>query len=167
MAHSATEHRNRAPEWLIVGGSATFVLCLAVSAVFVPDIRWLHVFQASIYAAAAWLSLRGSRWGHFIGISAGGLWNYLFLFASPLFAELLKHPTQPDLVLQGVAALGNFAIIIGAVWAWSRRENRSRADAGALVVTFIVTTGYLAAAIAIFSPGRLFIFRALLHPHWP
>ena len=59
-------------EWLITIGGAVFILALVVSAIFIPEIRWLHVFQASIYVFTILLSLRHSRWGHFTGISAAG-----------------------------------------------------------------------------------------------
>ena len=155
------------PEWLIAIGGGVFILALAISAVFEPGIRWLHVFQASIYVAAILLSLRRSRWGHFIGVSAAGVWAYAGAFASTLFADLLEAPTRPDLILQGIAWIANLLVITGCVWAYSRRPSRPRADIGWLVVTFVLTTAFLAAAIAIFSPSYLDIFPRILHPHWP
>src|SRR5258708_9206588 len=91
-----------APEWLVTVGSSVFIIALAVSAVFVPEIRWLHVVQALLYVAAMLLSIRRSRWGHFIGASTAGLWNALATFASPLFAELIDDPARPDLILSGL-----------------------------------------------------------------
>src|SRR5215467_15762295 len=71
-----------APELLILIGSCLFIFVLWLSAYFEPDIRWLHFFQAWMYIAAAVLSLRPSRWGYFIGISAAGLWDYTSLFVN-------------------------------------------------------------------------------------
>ena len=34
------------PEWLILIGAGFFIMVLAVSAWWEPDIRWLHFFQA-------------------------------------------------------------------------------------------------------------------------
>jgi len=155
------------PEWLIIIGGVLFILALAISAVFVPDVRWLHVFQGLIYVAAILLSLRRSRWGYFIGISAAGLWNYIALFASTLFADLLDHPDRPDIIVQVAAWLANLLVIIGCVWAYSRQPAPPRSDPVRFVATFILTTAFLAAAIAIFSPHRLDIFPRMLHPHWP
>jgi len=160
-------HSARAPRWLIVSGSCVFILALAVSAIFVPDIRWLHVFQASIYVVTSVLSLRGSRWGYFTGISAAGLWNYLGLFASPLFVEIAEHPGRPDLLLQGFAWIANLLVIVGCAWGYSRLAARPRSDLGRLALTFVIATAYLAAAIAIFSPRYLDIFARMAHPHWP
>src|SRR5258708_21788651 len=92
------------PEWLITIGGSIFILVLAVSAVFVPEIRWLHVAQALMYVAAMLLSIRRIRWGYFIGASTAALWNWLAMFASPLFAQLLDHVARPDLILQGPAS---------------------------------------------------------------
>lgn len=44
-----TPMRFAIPEWLITAGSAFFILALAVSAIFVPELRWLHIVQATMY----------------------------------------------------------------------------------------------------------------------
>jgi hypothetical protein len=159
--------RVRAPEWLIVAGATVFILALAVSALFDADLRWLHVFQALMYVATITLSLRGSRWGYFIGISAAGLWDYTLFFASPLIAEFLKQPTRPDIVVQGLAWLGNLSVIIGCLWAYARLPARPRSDLGRFALAFVFTTGFLLAAVAVFQPQRLAVFAGMLHPHWP
>ena len=156
-----------APEWLIISGSLLFILALAVSAVFVPEIRWLHLFQALMYVSTVILSLRGSRWGYFVGVSTAGFWNYLLAFASPVFARFLETPARPDLALQVFAWLSNCLVIVGCVWAYSRRVSPSRGDILRFVAALGGTTGYLAAAIAACAPPYLRIFPALLHPHWP
>jgi hypothetical protein len=35
--------------------------------------------------AAIWLSVRRSRWGYFIGVSAAGLWDYINIFVTTFF----------------------------------------------------------------------------------
>ena len=84
------------PEWLVMIGGSFFIFALTVSAIFVPEIRWLHLVQSSLYVAAIAFSLRRSRWGYFIGASTAGFWDLLVLFASPLCAEILDQPTRPD-----------------------------------------------------------------------
>lgn len=71
--------RNRftGPERLITIGAGVFIFALAVSAVFVPAIRWLHVAQASMDVAVVFLSIKRSPWGHFVGASAASLWDAL------------------------------------------------------------------------------------------
>ncbi len=157
----------RWPARLITIGGSVFIVTLAVSAVFVPEIRWLHVFQASIYVVAIILSRRQNRWGPLIGVSAAGLWDYLGLFGFPLFADWLAQPGRPDLLLQVVAWFANLVVIIGGVWAYARRPDRARADLARWAAAFVGATTYLATAIAIFAPSYLRIFRVLIHPHWP
>jgi hypothetical protein len=154
-------------EWLIAAGGGMFILVLAVSAVFVPDVRALHVFQAFPYVAAIVLSIRRNRWGLFIGVSAAGLWNYATFFTSPLFVDVWHRLGRPEVLIQGSGWLGNLLMIIGSVWAYTGRPDQSRADIGGFVVTFILATAFLAAAVAVFSPGRLDFFAGLLHPRWP
>ncbi len=164
----------RAPEWLILMGASIFILVLAVSAFFEADIRWLHFFQAWMYIAAIALSFRGSRWGYFIGISAAGLWDYANIFATTFlfngFEELSRwfhtgHLARPDLLIALPAWFSNLLVIIGCLWAYGRRAEKSLSDVGRLFVTFALTTAFFAADMAIFQPRYLEIFRRLLHPH--
>jgi len=155
------------PEWLVMIGGSFFIFALTVSAIFVPEIRWLHLVQSSLYVAAITFSLRRSRWGYFIGASTAGFWDLLVLFASPLCAEILDQPTRPDLVLQGLASVANLAVVIGSVWGYRRLADKCREDIGRLILTFTVTTGLLIAATAILAPDYLVAFTRALHPHWP
>lgn len=155
------------PDWLVTIGGSFFIFALAVSAIFVPQIRWLHLVQSSFYIAAITLSLRRSRWGYFIGASSAGLWDLLALFASPLFAEFLDHPGRPDLVLQGLASVANLAVVIGCVWGYRRLADRSRKDIGGLILILVVTTGLLIGATAFLAPDYLVAYTRALHPHWP
>jgi hypothetical protein len=156
-----------APEWLITIGGSMFIFALAISAVFVPDIRWLHVVQALMYIAAMFLSFRRNRWGYFIGASTAGLWNWLVLFASPLFAEMIDHPARPDLILQGIAWLANLAVIVGSVWAYVRLTTKSGRDIGRFILTFVGMTAFLVGATAILAPEYLVVFTKARDPHWP
>src|SRR5213594_903067 len=70
------------PELLILIGSCLFIFVLWLSAYFEPDIRWLHFFQAWMYLAVIWLSVRRSPWAYFIGVSAAGLWDYINIFVT-------------------------------------------------------------------------------------
>lgn len=162
-----TSGSSRRPLWVIIPGAAVFVLALAVSAIFEADLRWLHFFQAWLYIATVGLSIRGNRWGYFVGISAAVLWDYALFFTSPLFSELLKTPTRPDVLLQTLAWFGNLAIVAGSVWAYARLPNRPRGDWLRLGLAFLGSTGFLVLIVAIFTPERLALFRGMLHPHWP
>ena len=165
-----------APEWLIVIGGSVFIFVLGLSAYWQPDIRWLHFFQAWMYVATMILSLRGSRWGYFIGFSAAGLWDYINIFATTFFFNGLQqitlwlhtgHLARPDLLIAVPAWFSNLMVVIGCVWAYSSQSEKSLSDIGKLVTTFVVTTAFFAAAMALFQPRYLAIFPRLLHPHWP
>jgi hypothetical protein len=160
----------RAPEWLIVVGATIFIIVLAVSAFWEADIRWLHFFQAWMYIATIVLSLRRNRWGYFIGFSAAGLWAYANLFVTTFFVSGLHHLMtldRPDQIIAVPAWLSNVLIVIGCAWAYSRLPSKSAADAGKLVLTFALTSGFFALDMALFQPRYLGIFPRLLHPHMP
>jgi hypothetical protein len=164
------------PEWLILIGGGVFIFVLGVSAYWEADIRWLHFFQAWMYAAAMALSLRRSRWGYFIGVSAAGLWDYTNIVATTFFFNGLQqisllaqtgHLARPDLLIAVPAWFSNLAVVCGCVWAYSRLPVKPASDAVALLVTFALTTGFFAADMAVFQPRYLAIFPRLLHPHLP
>ena len=164
-----------APEWIILTGAIAFIAVLAVSAYFEADIRWLHFFQAWMYLATIALSLRGNRWGYFIGISAAGLWDYANLFATTFFFNGLQqlsawvHTGQlgrPDLLIAVPAWFSNLFVIIGCLWAYSRLQQKNVSDLGKLVFAFALTTSFFAADMAIFQPRYLPLFRNMIHPHW-
>src|SRR5262245_65288810 len=87
----AGQSRTGLPEWLILAGASVFTFVLALSAVFDASIRWLHFFQAWMYLATMVFTVRRSKWGHFIGISAAGLWDYANLVATSFFRNGLHE----------------------------------------------------------------------------
>ena len=163
-----------APEGVILLGASIFILVLGVSAFWEPDIRWLHLFQSWMYLATIALSLRGNRWGYFIGISASGLWDYINIFATTFFYNGLQqlnqwfhtgHLARPDLLIAVPAWFSNLLVVIGCLWAYARRSDKNPRDVAKLVLSFAFTTGFFALAIALFQPRYLGIFPRLLHPH--
>jgi hypothetical protein len=165
-----------APEWLILIGACLFIFVLGLSAYWEADIRWLHFFQAWMYAAAMVFSLRGSRWGHFIGFSAAGLWDYMNVFATTFFYNGLQqlsqwvhtgHLARRDLLISVPAWFSNLLVVLGCVWAYSRQREKPLGDIGKLFLTFALSTGFFAADMALFQPRYLGIFPRLLHPHLP
>jgi hypothetical protein len=166
----------RVPEWLIVVGATIFIIALAVSAAFEADIRWLHFFQAWMYIATIALSLRRNRWGYFIGISAAALWAYANLFVTTFFVNGLHwlaqwistgHLAHEDQIIAVPAWFSNVLVVIGCAWAYSRLTEKPLTDAGKLVLTFALTSGFFALDMALFQPRYLGIFPRLLHPHLP
>jgi hypothetical protein len=165
-----------APEGVILLGAGIFILVLGVSAFWESDIRWLHFFQSWMYLATIALSLRGNRWGYFIGISAAGLWDYTNIFVTTFFFNGLQqlgqwlhtgHLARPDLLIAVPAWFSNLLVVIGCLWAYARRSDKNPRDAAKLVLSFALTTGFFALAMALFQPRYLGIFPRLLHPHLP
>ncbi len=168
--------RTRAPEWLIVIGCSVFILMLIASAIWDPSIRWLHFFQALMYVATLWLSLRKNRWGYFIGISAAGLWAYINLFITTFLVNGIQqlalwiqsgHLARPDLLIAIPAWLSNVLVVIGAIWAYVLSPRKKMLDFVCFGAIFALTTAYFALDMALFQPRYLPLFRHLLHPHLP
>lgn len=159
------------PEWLIFVGAGLFTVVLIVSAVFDARIRWLHFFQAWMYVATILLTLRRNKWGYFIGTSAAALWDYVNLFATSFFRNglhqlslwietgVLRHADQ---MIAVPAWFSNLIVVIGCVWAYLRRTDKSGSDLGRFAIAFVSSTGFFAGAIALFSPRYLVIFRRLI-----
>ena len=167
---------SKAPQWLIVLGGLVFILMLGVSAYWEADIRWLHFFQAWMYIATIVLALRRNVWGYFVGISAAGLWVYANLFVTTFFFNGLQqlwqgmhtgHLARPDLVIAVPAWLSNLLVVIGCVWGYFRLPTKRTGDVGRFLVTFGLTTGFLALDMYLFQPRYLALFPHMLHPRWP
>jgi hypothetical protein len=164
------------PEWLIVVGSCLFIFVLWLSAYLEPDIRWLHFLQAWMYLAGFTLSLRHNRWGYFIGFSAAALWDYISLFVTT-FLKSGWHWTvvsvnsgqlqRLDQIVSVPGWIGNFLVVIGSTWAYTQLSDKRWSDAGRLALSFVLTTGFFAAAMATCQPRYLPLFPRMLHPHAP
>jgi hypothetical protein len=162
------------PRLLIVVGGCIFIFILWLSAYFERDIRWLHFFQAWMYLAAIGLSLGNNRWGYFIGISAAGLWEYMNLFVTTFFRNglhwlfawmstgQLKHEDQ---IIAVPAWIGNFLVVLGSIWAYSRLAKKSGTDLARFALAFLLSTGFFYLDVAVCQPRYLPLFRGMLHPH--
>ena len=164
------------PVLLIVIGSCLFIFALWLSAHLDPTIRWLHFFQAWIYVVVIVLSLRRSRWGYFVGLSAAGFWDYCNLFVTTFFISGLHwlgsyittgRLERIDQMLAVPAWIGNFLIIVGSVWGYTRLAEKPPADIARFSAAFVLTTAFFAMIIALCQPRYLPLFQATLHPHWP
>lgn len=172
----ARNRRFDTPRTLIVAGAGTFVGVLWLSAYWEPDIRWLHFFQSWMYAAAVILALRGSRWGYFAGVSAAAFWNYTTVFVNTFLPSGLRwlaasirsgELKRPDQIIAVPGWIGNLLLIVGCVWAYAKLRDKRTGDIARLVLAFVLTTGFFAAAIAICQPRYLPLFARALKPHWP
>jgi len=167
---------SRAPDWLILIGCSVFLAMLLVSAIWDPSIRWLHFFQAWMYIATIWLSLRKNAWGYFIGLSAAGLWAYGNLFVTTFFRNGVQqlvlwlqtgHLNRPDLLIAVPAWLANAFVVLGCGLGYAQLAGKKGSDWARFLLAFALTTGFFALDMAIFQPRYLPFFRGMLHPHLP
>ena len=155
MTASAVDKAPTNPTWIntsIIAGSAMFVFALAVSAIFVPEWRAMHVMQALPYVGVVLLTRRKSAWGFGAGFFIATFWNFLVLLRSPVGQALVHGGVQrPDVALQLFAALGHFLIIIGCLVGFARIRPAAR-EWGQFVAGGVLVIGYLLAMAALVGP---------------
>jgi hypothetical protein len=109
---------------LISIGVGVFILALTLSAVFVPQLRLLHLFQALIYVAVIVLTKRNSQWGFGVGVIIPAAWNCLNLFVTHLFQagagqlwSLVRtgHLSRPDTLMVMIGSVAHFLLIIACM----------------------------------------------------
>jgi hypothetical protein len=109
--------------WIPVG-VGLFILALTLSAVFIPQLRLLHTFQALIYVVVIILTRQNSPWGFGVGVIVAIAWNSLNLFVTHLFQagagqfwSLLQtgHVSRPDTLMVMVGGVGHFVLIIACM----------------------------------------------------
>jgi hypothetical protein len=108
----------------ILVGVGLFILALTLSAIFVPQLRLLHLFQSLIYVAVVVLARRNSAWGFGAGAIIAICWNGLNLFVTHLFQagagqfwSLLRtgHVSRPDTLMVMVGGMAHFLLIIACM----------------------------------------------------
>jgi hypothetical protein len=108
----------------ILLGAGLYILALALSAVVVPQLRLLHVFQALIYVAVVELTRRNSAWGFGVGVVIPTLWNAFNLLVTHLFQagavefwSLLAtgQVSRPDTLMVLVGGLAHVLLIIACM----------------------------------------------------
>jgi hypothetical protein len=116
-----------ASRWIRVSialGVGLFLLALLLSAVFVPQLRLLHLFQALIYVAVIVLTGRNSPWGFGVGVIIPTAWNCLNLFVTHLFQagagqfwSLVRtgHVSRPETLMVMVGGVAHFLLIIACM----------------------------------------------------
>jgi len=141
----------------IVIGSLMFIVALAVSALFAPQWRVLHVLQGSIYVIVIILTRRQSAWGFGAGALTATFWNLLVLFRSPVGAEglhaigslLRGGSARPDILLQLFGACGHFLIIAACLVGFLSLRPQERqwgrfVVGGVLAIAFLLAMAFTA-----------------------
>lgn len=150
------------PAWIracILTGACLFIFALAVSAVFDPRIRLLHILQALIYIGVVVSTRRNSAWGFGAGFVISAFWNYINLFVTNFvrsglaqLASLVQtgHANRPDQLIALIAAAGHFLLMAGCLAGFLRARPRlpqyAQFAAGGILsiayfLTIILTTG--------------------------
>jgi hypothetical protein len=150
-------------------GVAFFLFALAVSALFVPQLRALHMLQAMIYVAVLVLTRRNSPWGFGIGVIVPTAWNCLNLFITHLFQagarefwSLLHtgqfwflvrtgHVSRPETIMVTVGVLAHFLLIIACIAGFIELRPR-RKQWGQFFAGGSLAMTYFALIIAIARP---------------
>jgi hypothetical protein len=101
-----------------------FLIALTVSAVVVPALRLLHVFQALIYVVVLVLTRQQSAWGFGVGVIIAVFWNGLNLLVTHLFlagagqlSSLLRtgHVSRVDTLMVLVGGVAHVLLIVGCL----------------------------------------------------
>ena len=160
--HVCVHIRSRLATALIVTGSVMFVLGLAVTAVFAPEWRALHVLQALLYATVVGLAWRSSAWGFGLGIFVALFWNGLSIAVTPgtrdAVIEFIRvigggpNP-RPDLLLALFAFTGHVLIIIGCAFGFARLRPRLR-ESAQFVGGGVIGLVYLAVIVLTLAPPQ-------------
>jgi len=144
----------------ILLGVGLFILALALSAAFVPQLRLLHFFQALIYVVLIILTRRNSAWGFGVGVFIAAAWNSLNLFVTHLFQagagqfwSLLHtgHVSRPDTLMVVVGGVGHFVLIIGCM-AGFLQQRPSAKHWGQFVGGGLLALAYLGMIVATTAP---------------
>jgi hypothetical protein len=153
------------PRWIrvfIIAGAVYFMSALFIAALFEADIRLLHTFQALIYVAIIVLTRRNNAWGFGIGCLNGAFWNYIFIrgAADKLWLLLTGQLFRPDLLLQAIAAVANFMIIIACLTAFIRMKPETKRWA-AFLTGGLLAIGYLIALIVVLRPAYIPLLKSV------
>lgn len=157
----------------VLAGAGFFIFALALSAVFDPRIRVLHVLQALIYVAVIILTRRGSAWGFGAGCFIAAFWTYTNLFVTTFIKSGLEQLAasvqtgelrRPDLIVAVIAGAGHFLMILACAVGFLRTKPSLRqwgqfVGGGLLAVVYFIaiifTTGpqYIGLVKRVFGMG--------------
>ena len=109
--------------WIPIS-AVLFLIPLTVSAIVVPELRFLHALQALIYVAIIVLGRRDNPWGLGAGITIAVVWNSLNLFITHLaqagvgvFLQFLRtgRMQRLDTMMVPLGCIAHFILIIACL----------------------------------------------------
>jgi hypothetical protein len=137
-----------------------FNLCLVLSAIIVPQLSLLHVFQSLIYVAVLVLTRRNSPWGFGIGVIIPVAWNCLNLFVTHLFQKgamqlwtivRTGNVGQSETPLVTLACMAHFLLIIACIAGFLQLRPGMK-QWGQFLVGGFLAMAYFALMIAVAAP---------------
>lgn len=149
--------------WVLLSifvGVGLFILALTLSAMFVPQLRLLHLLQSLIYVAVVVLTRRNSAWGFGIGVIIAVVWNGLNLFVTHLFQagagqfwSLLHtgHVSRPDTLMVMVGGMAHFLLIIACMTGFLQLRPRMK-HWGQFFAGGLLALAYLILIVATTAP---------------
>ena len=152
-----------ASPWTRVGiplGAGLFLCALAGSALAVPELRPLHVFQALIYVAVVLLARRDHASGFGAGATIAVVWNSLQLFVTHLMQAgagelwiLLRtgHLHRPDTLAVFVGGVGHFILLVACLEAFRRLQPDGK-QWRRFVMGGAISPAYFGVTVAILMP---------------
>jgi hypothetical protein len=147
------------PSRLMTAGAGLFIGALAGSAIVVPQLRLLHVFQALIYVAVVALAPRRAAWACGAGVTIAAVWNSLQLFVThnaqrgviALWSFLRSgQARRVDTMMVSFGTLGHFILIAGCLAAFL--PGATKAQWGRFVGGGIIALAYFALIAATLLP---------------
>jgi hypothetical protein len=113
-------------------GAALFLIALRVSALAVPQLRFLHILQRGIYVAIIILATRNSPWAFGAGVAVAVVWNSLNLFITHLmqtgalaFWSFVRTGQMRRLVpmMVTLGRIGHFILIVACLDAFIQLQD--------------------------------------------
>jgi hypothetical protein len=145
--------------WIPIG-AGLFILALTLSAVFVPQLRRLHLLQSLIYVAVVLLTRRNSVWGFGAGATVAAFWNCLNLFVTHLiqagarqFWSLVHtgYVRRPDTLMVLVGGVAHILFIIGCLAGFLQLRPRAK-HWGQFFAGGLLALAYLALIVVTTAP---------------
>jgi hypothetical protein len=162
VARSGQDHA-RASYWSrtwIPTGAGLFILALLGSAVAVPQLRWLHAFQALIYVAVILLGRRNNAMGLGAGTTIAVAWNslewlgpHLIQAGAHQFWSLMStgHIRRLDTLMVFIGAIAHIVLLVACVAAFIQLRPKQK-DWRKFLVGGLLVLAYFAAIVAVLRP---------------
>lgn len=141
-------------------GAGLFIIALIGSAVAVPQLLLLHVFQALIYVAVILFARRNHASGFGAGFTIAVAWNSLQLFITHLTqagAHVLwtllttGRLSRPETLMVFIGSIAHFVLIVACIAAF-RQLRPGKKEWWQFLAGCLLVLAYFGAIVAILRP---------------